>query len=60
MIEKKIVCYIKILIIDRSNKFTFNDFNRFYKNQGIKRQLTTTYTKNKTIMNIHSEEYNEK
>jgi transposase InsO family protein len=60
-IEKEMDAYIKCLHADRGGEFTSQDFNDFCKENGIKRQLTATYTpqqnrvierKNRTIMNL--------
>ena len=60
-IEKEMDAYIKCLHTDRGGEFTSQDFNDFCKENGIKRQLTATYTpqqnrvierKNRTIMNL--------
>lgn len=52
---------IKCLRSDRGGEFTSNDFNKFCEDQGIKRQLTASYTpqqngiaerRNRTLMNM--------
>jgi len=44
MVEKETLLHVKCLRTDRGGEFTSNDFNEFCSQQGIKRQLTTTYT----------------
>ncbi|TXG72550.1 hypothetical protein EZV62_001129 [Acer yangbiense] len=60
-VEKEMDACIKCLRTDRGGEFTSQDFNEFYKENGIKRQLTAAYTpqqnrvaerKNRTIMNL--------
>jgi transposase InsO family protein len=43
-VEKEMDAYIKCLRTDRRGEFTSQDFNDFCKENGIKRQLTATYT----------------
>lgn len=60
-VEKEVESSIKGLRIDRGGEFTPQDFTKFCSDNGIRRQLTTTYTsqqngiaerKNRTIMNM--------
>ncbi|CAL8081981.1 unnamed protein product [Prunus armeniaca] len=61
MVEKEKGLFVKCLRTDGGGEFTLNDFNDFYKQSGIKRQLTIAYTpqqngvaerKNQTVMNM--------
>lgn len=61
MTEKETSLALCCLRTDRGGESNSNEFSNFYKAQGIKRQLTTTYTpqqngvierKNRTIMNM--------
>lgn len=61
MVEKETSLALCCLRTDRRGQFNSNEFSNFCKAQGIKRQLTTTYTpqqngvterKNHTIMNM--------
>jgi len=63
MVKKEAETCIKCLQIDRGGEFNSNELNNYCKQNGIKRQLTTTYNlqrvvaelKNKTVMNmVHS------
>ena len=58
---KESECLIKCLRSDRGGEYTSTEFNEFCSTNGIKRQLTITYTpqqngvyerKNKTLMNM--------
>ncbi|XP_037497309.1 uncharacterized protein LOC119371385 [Jatropha curcas] len=60
-VENETGFFVKILHTDRAGEFTSQEFNDFYDNNGIKRQLTAAYTpqqngiaecKNRTIMNM--------
>ena len=60
-VERESGCRIQCLRTARGGEFTSNAFNKFCSIEGIKRQLTTTYTpqqngvserKNRTIMNM--------
>jgi len=59
-VEKEAEAYIMCLRTDRGGEFLSNEFEEFCRTQGIRRQLTTSYTpqqngvverKNRTIMN---------
>ena len=59
-VEKEIGMHIACLRINRGGEFNSNDFRKYCKEHGIRRQLTTAYTphqngvagrKNRTIMN---------
>jgi transposase InsO family protein len=61
LVEKESGALIGCLRTDRGGEFTSNEFNEFCKINGIRRQLTTSYTpqkngvaerKNRTIMNM--------
>lgn len=61
VIEKQIGLFVKCLRTDKEGEFNSNEFNDFCKQNGIKRQLTTTYTshqndmvewKNMNVMNM--------
>lgn len=61
MVENETCLPIKCLRTDRGGEFTSSEFNNICKQNGIKQQLTTTYTpqqngvaerKNRTVMNI--------
>ena len=43
-VEKELGGYIKCLRIDQGGEFTSLEFNEFCTENGIKRQLTATYT----------------
>ena len=43
-VEKEIGGYIKCLRTDRGGEFTSFEFNEFYIEHGIRRQLTAAYT----------------
>jgi transposase InsO family protein len=45
LVEKESKCQIVCLRTDRGGEFTSNAFNEFCSNHGIKRQLTTAYTR---------------
>ncbi|GAU30667.1 hypothetical protein TSUD_31390 [Trifolium subterraneum] len=60
-VEKESGCSIVCLRSDRGGEYTSNDFNEFCRMEGIKRQLTATYTpqqngvserKNRTLLNM--------
>ena len=60
-VEKQSGYYIKCLRTDRGGEYISNDFIKFCKDYGIKRQLTTSFTpqqngvcerKNRTIVNM--------
>ena len=60
-VEKETGLPIKCLRTDRGGEFTSNEFDNYCRQNGIKRQLTTTYTpqqngvakrKNRTVMNM--------
>ena len=44
MVEKEVGLFVKCLRIDRGGEFNSNEFNDFCKQDGIKKQLTTTFT----------------
>lgn len=61
LVEKEANAVIRGLRTDRGGEFTSDTFNKFCKDQGIRRQLTTAYTpqqngvaerRNRTIMNM--------
>ena len=61
LVEKESECLIKCLRSDRGGEYTSTEFNEFCNTNGIKRQLTTTYTpqqngvserKNRTLMSM--------
>lgn len=61
LVEKEAETVIRGLRTDRRGEFTSDNFNKFCKEQGIKRQLTATYSpqqngvaerQNRTIMNM--------
>ncbi|GAA0166825.1 hypothetical protein LIER_21891 [Lithospermum erythrorhizon] len=61
MVEMDIDSKIKCLRTDRGGEFNSVEFNEYYREQGIKRHLTTAYTpqqngvaerKNRTLMNM--------
>ncbi|PNX55476.1 retrovirus-related Pol polyprotein from transposon TNT 1-94, partial [Trifolium pratense] len=61
LVEKEVGCGIQCLRTDRGGEYTSNAFNEFCSREGIKRQLTATYTpqqngvserKNRTLLNI--------
>lgn len=43
-VEKEIDAYIKCLRTDKGGEFTSNEFEDFFKENGINRQLITAYT----------------
>ena len=61
MVEKEAELFLKCLRTDRGGEFNSNEFNDFYKQDGIKRQLTIAFTpqqnsvaerKNRTMKNM--------
>lgn len=59
-VEKEVGAFITCLRTDRGGEFTSNEFEEFFKDQGICRKLTVAYTpqqngvterKNRTVMN---------
>lgn len=44
LVEKESGCIIKYLRTGRGVEFISNEFDAFYSSNGIKRQLTTSYT----------------
>jgi len=61
LVEKESRCLIKCLRTDRGGEFTSNEFEEFFRSNGIKRQLTAAYTpqqngvverKNRTVLNM--------
>jgi len=43
-VERQSGCLIKVLRSDRWKEYTSNQFHKFYKDEGMKRQLTASYT----------------
>ena len=43
-VEKEFRYYLKVLTTDRGGEFTSNEFKEFCSSNGIKKELTTTYT----------------
>jgi len=61
LVEKEVGESIICLRTDRGREFSIKEFEHFYRNQGIRRQLIDAYTpqqhgvaerKNRTIMNM--------
>jgi len=61
MVEKESGCYLKCIRSDRGGEYTSNTFEKFCRENGIRHQLTTSYTpqqngvaerKNRTILNM--------
>jgi hypothetical protein len=69
LVEKRSCCFIKVLRSDRKKKYISNQFHKFCKDEGVKRQLTVFYIlqqnrvskgKNQTIMEMAKSMLHEK